>query len=198
MSKGLHREALAIVPPEICPSAPPQPVAAAPGQRKSNSGNSFISILHGLPHLLPSLISPKVLSILQQKPVKLGWGQRPKASPFSFAKTCLCTALSGYSWNPEPAMEPRLGPKAAALHLGWPFLLLWVSSLSYSVSSPASPSPSPVSRVRPSYNLGRTFLGLDKCNACIGTSICKKFFKEEIRSESQLDNSEGQNVVPFM
>ena len=94
-------------------------------------------------------------------------------------------------------MEPRLGLKAVALHLGWPFLLLWVSSLSYSVSSSASPSPSPVSRVRTSYNLGRTFLGLDKCNACIGTSICKKFFKEEIRSESQLDNSEGQNV-PFM
>ncbi|XP_070146045.1 divergent protein kinase domain 2B isoform X2 [Ovis canadensis] len=83
-------------------------------------------------------------------------------------------------------MEPRLRPKAAALHLGWPFLLLWVSSLSYSVSSPASPSPSPVSRVRTSYNLGRTFLGLDKCNACIGTSICKKFFKEEIRFDNGL------------
>lgn len=49
---------------------------------------------------------------------------------------------------------------------------------------------------RTSYNSGRTFLGLDKCNACIGTSICKKFFKEEIRSESQSDNSEGQNSVP--
>ncbi|KAB0341623.1 hypothetical protein FD754_018549 [Muntiacus muntjak] len=83
-------------------------------------------------------------------------------------------------------MEPRLGPKAAALHLGWPFLLLWVSGLSYSVSSSASPSPSPVSRVRTSYNLGRTFLGLDKCNACIGTSICKKFFKEEIRFDNGL------------
>nr|XP_019811580.1 PREDICTED: deleted in autism-related protein 1 isoform X2 [Bos indicus] len=83
-------------------------------------------------------------------------------------------------------MEPRLGPKAAALHLGWPFLLLWVSGLSYSVSSPASPSPSPVSRVRTSYNLGKTFLGLDKCNACIGTSICKKFFKEEIRFDNGL------------
>ncbi|CAI9180415.1 unnamed protein product [Rangifer tarandus platyrhynchus] len=89
-------------------------------------------------------------------------------------------------------MEPRLGPKAAALHLGWPFLLLWVSGLSCSVSSSASPSPSPVSRVRTSYNLGRTFLGLDKCNACIGTSICKKFFKEEIR----FDNGLALNLGP--
>uniref|UniRef100_A0A8C3YHZ9 Divergent protein kinase domain 2B n=1 Tax=Catagonus wagneri TaxID=51154 RepID=A0A8C3YHZ9_9CETA len=82
-------------------------------------------------------------------------------------------------------MEPRLGLEAAALHPGWPALLLWVSGLSYSVSStPASPSPSLVPRVRTSYNFGRTLLGLDKCNACIGTSICKKFFKEEIRFDN--------------
>ncbi|KAK2504952.1 hypothetical protein MC885_005278 [Smutsia gigantea] len=78
-------------------------------------------------------------------------------------------------------MEPGLGPKAAALCPGRPALLLWVSTLSCSVSSLASPSPSLVPQVRTSYNSGRTFLGLDKCNACIGTSICKKFFKEEIR-----------------
>ncbi|XP_032330543.1 divergent protein kinase domain 2B [Camelus ferus] len=94
-------------------------------------------------------------------------------------------------------MEPWLGPEAAGLRLGWPALLLWVSSLSYSVSLPASLAPSLVPRVRISYNFGRTFLGLDKCNACIGTSICKKFFKEEIRSESQSDNSEGHSSVPF-
>ncbi|TKC38348.1 divergent protein kinase domain 2B [Monodon monoceros] len=88
-------------------------------------------------------------------------------------------------------MEPRLGPEAAALHPGWPALLLWVSALSYSVSSPASPSPSLVSRVRTSYNFGRTFLGLDKCNACIGTSICKKFFKEEIRFDNWLASHLG-------
>uniref|UniRef100_A0A8C9QD27 Divergent protein kinase domain 2B n=1 Tax=Spermophilus dauricus TaxID=99837 RepID=A0A8C9QD27_SPEDA len=82
-------------------------------------------------------------------------------------------------------MEPRPGPKAAALRLGWlALLLLWISALSYSFSSPASLPPSPVPRVRTSYNLGRTFLGLDKCNACIGTSICKKFFKEEIRFDN--------------
>lgn len=91
-------------------------------------------------------------------------------------------------------MEPRPGPEAAALRLGWlALLLLWVSALSCSFSSPASPHPSPV---RTSYNLGRTFLGLDKCNACIGTSICKKFFKEEIRSESQSNNSEGKILFP--
>ncbi|XP_059943959.1 divergent protein kinase domain 2B [Mesoplodon densirostris] len=88
-------------------------------------------------------------------------------------------------------MEPRLGPEAPALHLGWAALLLWVSGLSYSVSSPASPSPSLVPRVRTSYNFGRTFLGLDKCNACIGTSICKKFFKEEIRFDNWLASHPG-------
>ncbi|XP_004690180.1 PREDICTED: deleted in autism-related protein 1 [Condylura cristata] len=74
-------------------------------------------------------------------------------------------------------MEPQLG---------WPALLLQVSVLSCSVSSPASPSPSLVPQVRTSYSYGRTFLGLDKCNACIGTSICKKFFKEEIRFDNWL------------
>ncbi|XP_027464967.1 divergent protein kinase domain 2B isoform X2 [Zalophus californianus] len=83
-------------------------------------------------------------------------------------------------------MEPQLGPKAAGLGPGWPVLLLWVSALSCSLSSLASPSPSLVPRSRTSYNFGRTFLGLDKCNACIGTSICKKFFKEEIRFDSWL------------
>ncbi|XP_024435704.2 divergent protein kinase domain 2B [Desmodus rotundus] len=83
-------------------------------------------------------------------------------------------------------MESRLGPEAAAPRLGLPALLLWVSALSCSVSSPAPPSPSLVPQVRTSYNFGRTFLGLDKCNACIGTSICKKFFKEEIRFDNWL------------
>ncbi|XP_006917971.1 deleted in autism-related protein 1 [Pteropus alecto] len=83
-------------------------------------------------------------------------------------------------------MEPRLEPETAALHLGWLALLLWISALNYSVSSSAPLSPSLVPRVRTSYNFGRTFLGLDKCNACIGTSICKKFFKEEIRFDKWL------------
>ncbi|XP_073758003.1 divergent protein kinase domain 2B isoform X2 [Callorhinus ursinus] len=88
-------------------------------------------------------------------------------------------------------MEPQLGPKAAGLGPGWPVLLLWVSALSCSLSSLASPSPSLVPRSRTSYNFGRTFLGLDKCNACIGTSICKKFFKEEIRFDSWLASPLG-------
>ncbi|XP_077198970.1 divergent protein kinase domain 2B isoform X2 [Paroedura picta] len=50
----------------------------------------------------------------------------------------------------------------------------------------ASPTSSP--RIKPSYSFGRAFLGLDKCNACIGTSICKKFFKEEIRFDSWLSS----------
>lgn len=77
-------------------------------------------------------------------------------------------------------MELQLGPGAAALPLGWLAPLFWVSALSSAVSSPAPPSP------RTSYSLGRAVLGLDKCNACIGTSLCKKFFKEEIRFDNWL------------
>ncbi|XP_032186668.1 divergent protein kinase domain 2B [Mustela nigripes] len=88
-------------------------------------------------------------------------------------------------------MEPQLGPKAVGLCPGRLVLLLWVSALSCSLSSLASPSPSLVPRSRTSYSFGRTFLGLDKCNACIGTSICKKFFKEEIRFDSWLASPLG-------
>ncbi|XP_060090163.1 divergent protein kinase domain 2B [Heteronotia binoei] len=49
-------------------------------------------------------------------------------------------------------------------------------------------SPTSLPRIKPSYSFGRAFLGLDKCNACIGTSICKKFFKEEIRFDSWLSS----------
>ncbi|XP_053562476.1 divergent protein kinase domain 2B [Bombina bombina] len=42
------------------------------------------------------------------------------------------------------------------------------------------------SKLQSSYNFGKSFLGLDKCNACIGTSACKKFFKEELRFDSWL------------
>lgn len=88
-------------------------------------------------------------------------------------------------------MEPRAWAEAAAFHQRWPaLLLLWVSALRCSSFSQASPSPSLVPRVKSNYNLGRTFLGLDKCNACIGTSICKKFFKEEIR----FDNSPASHL----
>ena len=86
--------------PDHCPSrnlpvSPSPACGSRPRQRKSNSGNGVISILHGLPHLLSSPISPKLLSILKQKVGKLGWGQRPEAGPLSFAKTYLCAALSG-------------------------------------------------------------------------------------------------------
>ncbi|XP_063101829.1 divergent protein kinase domain 2B isoform X2 [Cavia porcellus] len=83
-------------------------------------------------------------------------------------------------------MDPRLGPEAAALRPHWPALLLLGLSALSCLSSPAVPPPSLVPQVRSSNNLGRTFLGLDKCNACIGTSICKKFFKEEIRFDNSL------------
>ncbi|XP_056321539.1 divergent protein kinase domain 2B [Danio aesculapii] len=51
------------------------------------------------------------------------------------------------------------------------------------VFSSADPSPAPQDK---SHDFRKIFLGLDKCNACIGTSICKKFFKDEIRFERRL------------
>ncbi|KAK7169277.1 hypothetical protein R3I93_005301 [Phoxinus phoxinus] len=45
--------------------------------------------------------------------------------------------------------------------------------------------PSPAPREKP-HDFRRILLGLDKCNACVGTSICKKFFKDEIRFERWL------------
>ncbi|XP_072369932.1 divergent protein kinase domain 2B [Scyliorhinus torazame] len=51
-----------------------------------------------------------------------------------------------------------------------------------------------ITRLKPVYNFGRSFLGLDKCNACIGTSLCRKFFKEEIRFENWL--SAGLKLPP--
>ncbi|EOB06497.1 Uncharacterized protein C3orf58-like protein, partial [Anas platyrhynchos] len=66
-------------------------------------------------------------------------------------------------------------------------LLLLVLALSCSPAAAVTASPS-APHVKPSYSFGRTFLGLDKCNACIGTSICKKFFKEEIRFDTWLSS----------
>ncbi|XP_044139531.1 divergent protein kinase domain 2B [Bufo gargarizans] len=43
-----------------------------------------------------------------------------------------------------------------------------------------------VAKLKSSYNFGKSFLGLNKCNACVGTSACKKFFKEEIRFQNWL------------
>ncbi|KAF2975430.1 hypothetical protein EK904_001996 [Melospiza melodia maxima] len=65
-------------------------------------------------------------------------------------------------------------------------MLLLVLALGCDPSTAAAAAASPsVPHVKPSYSFGRTFLGLDKCNACIGTSICKKFFKEEISVDLQ-------------
>ncbi|XP_035267649.1 divergent protein kinase domain 2B [Anguilla anguilla] len=58
------------------------------------------------------------------------------------------------------------------------WVLFWALGAMGSPPSPAAP--------RKAYTFGRSFLGLDKCNACVGTSICKKFFKEEIRFEKWL------------
>lgn len=56
----------------------------------------------------------------------------------------------------------------------------------------SDPSPSPQEK---SYEFRRNLLGLDKCNACIGTSICKKFFKDEIRFEGWLTPQSNLSVA---
>ncbi|OWK50179.1 Deleted in autism-related protein 1, partial [Lonchura striata] len=74
-------------------------------------------------------------------------------------------------------------------------MLLLVLALGCNPSTAATSSPS-VPHVKPSYSFGRTFLGLDKCNACIGTSICKKFFKEEISySGNYTDDAKSWRLV---
>ncbi|KFV83715.1 Deleted in autism-related protein 1, partial [Struthio camelus australis] len=74
-------------------------------------------------------------------------------------------------------------------------MLLLVLAVSCNPSLEATASPS-APHVKPSYSFGRTFLGLDKCNACIGTSICKKFFKEEIRARRDLPPGGKKQLPP--
>ncbi|XP_074851331.1 divergent protein kinase domain 2B isoform X2 [Carettochelys insculpta] len=74
--------------------------------------------------------------------------------------------------------------------------LIQFLTLNWSPFLEATIFPSAMPHVKPSYNFGRTFLGLDKCNACIGTSICKKFFKEEISySGNYTDDAKSWRVV---
>ncbi|XP_001512494.1 divergent protein kinase domain 2B [Ornithorhynchus anatinus] len=88
-------------------------------------------------------------------------------------------------------MGLRLGCRLFSAALSWMTLLQFLTR-GHGPVADASPAPSLVPRVKPSYSFGRTFLGLDKCNACIGTSICKKFFKEEIR----FDNWPASHLKP--
>lgn len=58
---------------------------------------------------------------------------------------------------------------------------IWLKACTlYLIVALGTSDPSPLPQVK-SYEFRRNVLGLDKCNACIGTSICKKFFKDEIR-----------------
>uniref|UniRef100_A0A8C1ZGI7 Divergent protein kinase domain 2B n=1 Tax=Cyprinus carpio TaxID=7962 RepID=A0A8C1ZGI7_CYPCA len=59
---------------------------------------------------------------------------------------------------------------------------VWTLYLILALGTP-DPSPAPQEKL---HDFRRIFLGLDKCNACTGTSICKKFFKDEIRFERWL------------
>ncbi|XP_063070083.1 divergent protein kinase domain 2B [Engraulis encrasicolus] len=68
--------------------------------------------------------------------------------------------------------------------VGW-LLSSLVSPITVAVAVVTPPSPSSA-RQEKAYGFGRSFLGLDKCNACVGTSICKKLFKEDIRFDRWL------------
>ncbi|XP_077155595.1 divergent protein kinase domain 2B [Ranitomeya variabilis] len=69
------------------------------------------------------------------------------------------------------------------LHLGHFYTLFFIVMVT---KGKVEATNSSVSRLKNSYNFGKIFLGLNKCNACVGTSACKKFFKEEIRFQNWL------------
>uniref|UniRef100_A0A8D0GKC0 Divergent protein kinase domain 2B n=1 Tax=Sphenodon punctatus TaxID=8508 RepID=A0A8D0GKC0_SPHPU len=85
-------------------------------------------------------------------------------------------------------MGPWMNPLCSESNMLVQLILLHFQILGYRSSLEASVSSTSVPRIKLSYSFGRSFLGLDKCNACIGTSICKKFFKEEIRFDSWLSS----------
>lgn len=66
-----------------------------------------------------------------------------------------------------------------------PAVWLWVVVAGWALppvaSAVAAVQSTSAVRQEKAYSFGRSFLGLDKCNACVGTSICKKLFKEDIR-----------------
>lgn len=64
----------------------------------------------------------------------------------------------------------------------WLWVVGWALTLASAAAAVVVVTPYPPSaRQDKAYGFGRSFLGLDKCNACVGTSICKKLFKEDIR-----------------
>ncbi|XP_029459279.1 divergent protein kinase domain 2B [Rhinatrema bivittatum] len=68
----------------------------------------------------------------------------------------------------------------------WRVLILFQILTQACIPSLEVAATTSVPRLKSNYNFGKAFLGLDKCNACVGTSICKKFFKEEIRFQNWL------------
>ncbi|XP_062390281.1 divergent protein kinase domain 2B [Sardina pilchardus] len=84
-------------------------------------------------------------------------------------------------------------PRATAGKVPPPAVQLWAASWALALVASAAatvavtPYP-PGTRQEKAYSFGRSFLGLDKCNACVGTSICKKLFKEDIRFDRWLSS----------
>ncbi|KAL6484962.1 hypothetical protein MHYP_G00070070 [Metynnis hypsauchen] len=78
-------------------------------------------------------------------------------------------------------------PRQATEGLSGPRLIVWFLCFALPLVA-SNPSLEPEAK---SYSFRRHFLGLDKCNACVGTSICKKFLKEQIRFERWLSSQQN-------
>ncbi|XP_069492594.1 divergent protein kinase domain 2B isoform X2 [Ambystoma mexicanum] len=143
----------------------------------------LICILHRFPHLLPRPphhCPPK-------KVAQSGPDSRPATDADSpLLRICVVRHGSGPCQAAQSPrrnlwLRSRMWCVPADAKCSVILLLIWAL-----VYRPSSGDPSPGPPLKGSYNFGKTFLGLDKCNACIGTSICKKFFKDEIRFENWL------------
>uniref|UniRef100_A0AAY4AUV5 FAM69 protein-kinase domain-containing protein n=1 Tax=Denticeps clupeoides TaxID=299321 RepID=A0AAY4AUV5_9TELE len=69
-----------------------------------------------------------------------------------------------------------------------PGLYVWVLSWALvEVAASADLKPAPASQEK-AQSFGRRFVGLDKCNVCVGTSMCQKLYKGDIRFSPRLSS----------
>lgn len=145
-----------------------KPPAIHAGRGRVSMTTVVICILHGFPVEVWCSAAGVVILFAQCSTHSLKW------------PTCwrCCWFPSFWRWFSHAGMALSwLEPRPTTPSLSGPWLQVWL--LCFMLLLVAS-DPSPVTQAK-SYSFGRQFLGLDKCNACVGTSICKKFFKEEIR-----------------
>ncbi|XP_010888255.2 divergent protein kinase domain 2B isoform X1 [Esox lucius] len=100
-------------------------------------------------------------------------------------RTCKCfrdtrTRVRGPISRSTPAMPPtrpdrRAAGRAERLRLTVCVWWVWWAPAVGRVAGAPPPAPQ-----QSDLSLRRAFLGLDKCNACVGTSVCKKLFRNQI------------------